>query len=38
MIQDAVIFKDEHMIVLNKPAGLPSAGRQRARASGMWTG
>jgi len=26
MIQDAVIFKDEHIIVLNKPAGLPSQG------------
>lgn len=26
MIQDCVIFKDEHMIVLNKPAGLPSQG------------
>ncbi len=26
MIQNAVIFKDEHMIVLNKPAGLPSQG------------
>ena len=26
MIQDAVIFKDEHLIVLNKPAGLPSQG------------
>ncbi|QYZ68590.1 RluA family pseudouridine synthase [Neotabrizicola shimadae] len=26
MIQDAVIYKDEHMIVLNKPAGLPSQG------------
>ena len=26
MIQDAVLWKDEHMIVLNKPAGLPSQG------------
>lgn len=26
MIQDCVIFRDEHMIVLNKPAGLPSQG------------
>ena len=26
MIQNAVIFKDEHIIVLNKPAGLPSQG------------
>ena len=26
MIQGAVIFKDEHMIVLNKPSGLPSQG------------
>ena len=26
MIQDAVLFKDEHLIVLNKPAGLPSQG------------
>ncbi len=26
MIQNAVLFKDEHMIVLNKPAGLPSQG------------
>ena len=26
MIQDAVIFRDEHLIVLNKPAGLPSQG------------
>lgn len=26
MIQDAVIFRDQHMIVLNKPAGLPSQG------------
>lgn len=26
MIQDAVIFRDEHIIVLNKPAGLPSQG------------
>lgn len=26
MIQDAVLFRDEHMIVLNKPAGLPSQG------------
>jgi 23S rRNA pseudouridine955/2504/2580 synthase len=26
MIQNAVIFKDEHMIILNKPAGLPSQG------------
>ena len=26
MIQDCVIFKDEHIIVLNKPAGLPSQG------------
>lgn len=26
MIQDCVIFKDEHMIVINKPAGLPSQG------------
>ncbi|MBL9046250.1 MAG: RluA family pseudouridine synthase [Tabrizicola sp.] len=26
MIQAAVLFKDEHMIVLNKPAGLPSQG------------
>ena len=26
MIQDCVIFKDEHMIVLNKPPGLPSQG------------
>ena len=26
MIQDCVLWKDEHMIVLNKPAGLPSQG------------
>jgi 23S rRNA pseudouridine955/2504/2580 synthase len=26
MIQDAVIFRDEHIIILNKPAGLPSQG------------
>ncbi len=26
MIQNAVIFKDDHIIVLNKPAGLPSQG------------
>lgn len=26
MIQSAVLFKDEHMIVLNKPPGLPSQG------------
>lgn len=26
MIQGAVLWKDEHMIVLNKPAGLPSQG------------
>lgn len=26
MIQGAVLFKDEHIIVLNKPAGLPSQG------------
>ena len=26
MIQAAVLFKDEHLIVLNKPAGLPSQG------------
>lgn len=26
MIQDAVLFRDEHLIVLNKPAGLPSQG------------
>jgi len=26
MIQDAVLWKDEHMIILNKPAGLPSQG------------
>ena len=26
MIQDCVLFKDEHMIVLNKPPGLPSQG------------
>jgi 23S rRNA pseudouridine955/2504/2580 synthase len=26
MIQSCVIFRDEHMIVLNKPAGLPSQG------------
>lgn len=26
MIQQAVIFKDEHIIALNKPAGLPSQG------------
>ncbi|QYK42541.1 MAG: RluA family pseudouridine synthase [Paracoccaceae bacterium] len=26
MIQDAVIFMDQHMIVLNKPPGLPSQG------------
>ncbi len=26
MIQEAVLWKDEHMIVLNKPAGLPSQG------------
>ena len=26
MIQDAVLWKDDHMIVLNKPAGLPSQG------------
>ncbi|SEN90552.1 23S rRNA pseudouridine955/2504/2580 synthase [Gemmobacter aquatilis] len=26
MIQDCVIFKDEHIIVLNKPPGLPSQG------------
>jgi 23S rRNA pseudouridine955/2504/2580 synthase len=26
MIQDCVIFRDEHLIILNKPAGLPSQG------------
>lgn len=26
MIQDAILFRDEHIIVLNKPAGLPSQG------------
>ncbi|MDT8854440.1 RluA family pseudouridine synthase [Paracoccaceae bacterium Fryx2] len=26
MIQDAVLFRDEHLIVLNKPPGLPSQG------------
>ncbi len=26
MIQNAVLFKDEHIIILNKPAGLPSQG------------
>jgi 23S rRNA pseudouridine955/2504/2580 synthase len=26
MIQSAVLWKDEHMIILNKPAGLPSQG------------
>lgn len=26
MIQNAVLFRDEHIIVLNKPAGLPSQG------------
>ena len=26
MIQNAVLFKDEHFIVLNKPAGLPTQG------------
>ncbi len=26
MIQNAVIFKDEHLIILNKPPGLPSQG------------
>ena len=26
MIQDCVIFKDQHLILLNKPAGLPSQG------------
>jgi len=26
MIQEAVLWKDDHMIVLNKPAGLPSQG------------
>lgn len=26
MIQDAVLFKDQHIIVLNKPPGLPSQG------------
>ncbi len=26
MIQDAVLFMDQHLIVLNKPAGLPSQG------------
>jgi len=26
MIQECVIFKDQHLIVLNKPAGLPSQG------------
>jgi 23S rRNA pseudouridine955/2504/2580 synthase len=26
MIQDCVLWKDEHIIVLNKPAGLPSQG------------
>ncbi len=26
MIEDAILWKDEHMIVLNKPAGLPSQG------------
>ena len=26
MIQDAVLWKDEHLIVLNKPPGLPSQG------------
>jgi 23S rRNA pseudouridine955/2504/2580 synthase len=26
MIQDAVLWRDEHIIILNKPAGLPSQG------------
>jgi 23S rRNA pseudouridine955/2504/2580 synthase len=26
MIQNAVVFKDEHLIILNKPPGLPSQG------------
>lgn len=26
LIQDCVLFRDEHMIVINKPAGLPSQG------------
>jgi 23S rRNA pseudouridine955/2504/2580 synthase len=26
MIQDCVLFRDEHLIILNKPAGLPSQG------------
>ena len=26
MIQDCIVFKDEHMIVINKPPGLPSQG------------
>ena len=26
LIQDAVIYKDDHLIVLNKPAGLPTQG------------
>lgn len=26
MIQDCVIFKDEHLIIINKPPGLPSQG------------
>ena len=38
MIQNAVLWKDEHMIVLNKPAGPALAGRHRGRATGMWTG
>jgi 23S rRNA pseudouridine955/2504/2580 synthase len=37
MIQAPVLWKDEHMIVLNKPAGPAVAGRQRGRATGMST-
>lgn len=32
MIQDAVIYMDDHLIVLNKPAGLPSQGGQQTGA------
>ena len=31
MIQDAVIYMDDHLIVLNKPAGLPSQGGEQVR-------
>ncbi len=37
MIQAAVIYKDDHLIVLNKPAGLPTQGgsKQKRHVDGM---